>query len=59
MEWTQDHRIGIRDIDEQHQAIVQRISRIEQAVAQYDGHAAAVAVVRLSVWPRVTKTAEA
>ena len=37
MEWTDVHRVGIRDIDEQHQEIVWCISGIDQAVTRREG----------------------
>lgn len=37
MEWKEEHRIGIRDIDEQHQVIAQCIASLKQAVTRQDG----------------------
>jgi len=48
MEWKQDYRLGIHEIDEQHKALVACISSIERAVAQYDRQSADAAVVRLA-----------
>jgi hemerythrin len=36
MNWKNEFRVGIRDIDEQHQEIITCISSIKQAVAQQD-----------------------
>ena len=47
MDWLKEYRIGIRDIDEEHQAIAQCISNIEQAAAQYDRRSVHAALVRL------------
>ncbi len=48
MEWKQDYRIGILEIDEQHKALVGGISCIEQEVARYERQSADAAIVRLS-----------
>lgn len=48
MDWKEEYRIGIGEIDEQHKTLVECISNIEQAVAQYDRQSADAAVVRLA-----------
>lgn len=48
MEWKEEYRVGIRDIDEQHQAIVQCIASVRQAVARYDRPSADASLVRLA-----------
>ena len=48
MEWKAEYRVGIRDIDEQHLAIVECIASIKQAVAQYDRQSADADIVRLA-----------
>ena len=37
MEWKKEYDVGIRDIDEQHQAIAKCISGIEHAATEQDG----------------------
>lgn len=48
MEWKKEYSVGIHEIDEQHKAITDCISSIEQAVAQYDRRSADAALVRLA-----------
>ena len=48
MEWKDEYRVGIRDIDVQHLAIVECIASIKQAVAQYDRQSADANIVRLA-----------
>jgi hemerythrin len=50
MEWRQEYRIGIQELDEQHRTLVECISNIEKAVAQYDRQSADAAVVRLAAF---------
>ncbi len=47
MEWKEDYSVGIREIDEQHKAIIECISSIKKAAVRYDRPATDVAVVRL------------
>jgi len=47
MEWKKEYSIGIREIDEQHKAVIECISDIEQAVARYDRRSVDAAIVRL------------
>jgi len=48
MEWKKEYSVGIREIDEQHKTLIECISSIEQAVAQYDRQSADAALVRLA-----------
>lgn len=48
MEWKDEYRVGIRDIDEQHLAIVECVASIKQAVAEYDRQSADANIVRLA-----------
>lgn len=48
MNWKEDYRIGIGEIDEQHKAFVACMASIELAVARFDREAADAAVVRLA-----------
>ena len=58
MDWKQEYRIGIHEMDEQHKALVACISSIEQAVAQYDRQAADAAIARLADLAQVHFTLE-
>lgn len=48
MDWKEAYRIGIGEIDEQHQTLVACISDIERAVARYDREAVDAALVHLA-----------
>ena len=48
MEWNKDYRVGIRDIDDQHQAIAQCIASIKQALTQSDPRSAHAGLVCLA-----------
>ena len=48
MEWKQEYSVGIHEIDEQHKALTECVSSIEQAVARYDRPSADAALVRLA-----------
>ena len=48
MDWKTEYRVGIGDIDQQHQAIAQCIAGIKQAVTQYDPRSAHAGLVRLA-----------
>ena len=47
MDWKKDYSVGIRELDEQHKTVIECISSIERAVAQYDRHTVDAAIVRL------------
>jgi hemerythrin len=48
MEWKKEYRVGIHDVDEQHKTLIECITSIEQAVAQYDRQSADSALDRLA-----------
>ena len=58
MEWKQEYRVGIHEIDEQHKTFTECISSIEQAVAQFDRPSADAALVRLADLVQVHFTVE-
>ena len=47
VEWNEEYRVGIRDIDEQHLAIARCIASIKQSITQHDPPSARAALVRL------------
>jgi len=48
MDWKKEHSVGIHEIDEQHKALTECVSSIQQAVARYDRRSADAALVRLA-----------
>ena len=52
MEWKQEYRIGIHELDEQHKTLVECISIIEQAVAQYDRPSVDAAIAQLATFAK-------
>ena len=48
MEWKKEYAVGIHELDEQHKALTECISSIEQAVARYDRPSADAALARLA-----------
>ena len=58
MEWKNEYRVGIHEIDEQHKTLIECISSIEQAVARYDRQSTDAALVRLADLARIHFTLE-
>lgn len=58
MDWKDDYSVGIREIDDQHRALAECISGIEQAVARYDRGSADAAVIRLADLAHIHFTVE-
>lgn len=48
MEWKKEYSVGIHEIDKQHKTLIESISGIEPAVAQYDLRSADAALVCLA-----------